>query len=194
MQSCFPVSLFSWLRDSIPLRARSQPAQQSAPIEAQCNGSRDGYVDTYHRRFHHWHYSIPRPLPSCRYRSLTLPLVLDSNGHSHEYVHDQCQSSFFRKLPAEIRESIYQGVLGDPYSVVHLTVMFQRMCHIRCWVEQETYQLSWQHPCWGKDYRSGVHCGRGDDDPPEANLSALLKTCHRMYVFLSVDEAVLQAD
>ena len=185
MPSCSPLSVFSWLWDLIPFGAQTQPVQQPAQhfalIGVRLIESRNGCIYKYHRHVQRWHHSLPASLPSY-------------HGHSHEYVHDQAQSNFFRKLPTEIRESIYQLVLGDPYRVVHLTVMIQRICHIRCRVEQDSYPLKLQHPCWGKHDRSDVHCGRGNDDPPDANLLALLKSCHRVYVLLSVKEAVIQAD
>ena len=179
MQSCFPTSILSylpssWLPSSLTGHARQAATGRNATVPNQSK--------IIWERLHHWDKRPPIPLPRCRYRSLTLPLVLDNSGHSHKYVHDQCQSALFCKLPPEIRERIYQEVLADPDRVIHITLLHERMGHVRCWGESDELQLNWQHPCWGQEHESGVHNKWGEFERPQQNLLALLRSCHRMYV------------
>ena len=69
----------------------------------------------------------PEPLPAKRERSLTLPLPPASKSSSFlprrglkQNTVGQMTSSFFCKLPAEVRTMIYKEVLCGPVGMVHI--------------------------------------------------------------------------
>ena len=85
--------------------------------------------------------------------------------------------SFFFKLPAEIRDIVYQNVFGP--SLIHIEALSNRLAHVRC--------LEWQPDDGWDGHQHGIR-GTGDEDcsilnkaeAPNDRLLAICLSCRSM--------------
>ena len=127
----------------------------------------------------------PRELPRVRKRALSIPLpgTETSFWRKGQKTGDQLQSTFFGRLPPEIREMIYKYYLtpdGDPIHVFRRTD--RRLGHCYCTFGPESHshypKVEWgynnpsQTRAWTRTKVEGPYYSN--------NLLPLLKTCRRM--------------
>lgn len=138
----------------------------------------------------------PVALPKTRKRALTHPLPpMESRSmpfnlrRSRQRTHEQAQSPFLTKLPIEIREMIYEEILGGgDRRLVHVLRKDRRLGHWRCRLQdgEEVCDeqdrrcvegwLSYKSKVWHLD-RNGML-----DLVTDGGLLPLLLTCRAMYV------------
>ena len=78
--------------------------------------------------------NAPIPLPFSRPRNLTLPLPrISTELGSLQYTKEQLQSTFFTKLPVEVRLVVYRYVLVGSSRTIHvIRKQYKRLGHFRC--------------------------------------------------------------
>ncbi|KAH7317921.1 hypothetical protein BKA65DRAFT_557333 [Rhexocercosporidium sp. MPI-PUGE-AT-0058] len=137
----------------------------------------------------------PVALPKTRKRALTHPLPpMESRSmpfnlrRSRQRTHEQVQSPFLAKLPIEIREMIYEEILGGgDRRLVHILRKDRRLGHWRCRLQdgeevcdQQDRRcvegwLSYKSKVWHLD-RNGLL-----DLVTDGGLLPLLMTCRAIY-------------
>jgi hypothetical protein len=85
----------------------------------------------------------------------------------------QQETSSFFKLPFEIRQKIYEDVLGGYVIHIHFVQAYRRMSHTRC-------KSSTPAICDGKECRERFKVPGVPDEWGNVSLLALLLTCRRM--------------
>ncbi|MCJ1479384.1 hypothetical protein MMC13_008069 [Lambiella insularis] len=124
-----------------------------------------------------WEETQPKPLPTTRKRSLSLPLP----RLSMQQTCDQRLSPLFR-LPPEIRSMIYRDVLGG--NDFHLAGTWKRLGYVKC--REENKKEFWHHECYQPRLYKG-YCNTPmkhatlPQKSPDQQLLPLLKTCRRIY-------------
>jgi hypothetical protein len=140
---------------------------------------------------------VPLPLPQTRQRRLSLlPIPVDArdaNGYTSrdccfpcwpKDVLPQSQSPLFHVLPLEMRQALYQAILGG--SILHIIQHGRRLVHIRC--KAPPHQPCLQNSCWtygGWDGGAAI-CGadgtcEGKCTGKGVSLTPILRTCRLIY-------------
>lgn len=140
-------------------------------------------------------YESLEQLPAIRARSLTLPLPAQSkpwlSSRPEQRTADQANSSFFEKLPGEIRTLIYREILCGPVPVAHLVLRQNapgdmRCAYIRCRAAgkscgrqrcRDQYNAEMDGDYWGY-YNVATRTDGG--------ILPLLLSCRQMSVFILV--------
>ncbi|RDL40249.1 uncharacterized protein BP5553_00228 [Venustampulla echinocandica] len=160
--------------------------------------------------------NAPQPLPQQRARSLTLPLpaLPDKEKPSQSWnlltkikfnklkgvlftpapqqTSDQFQSSLLSRLPLEIRQLIWAGVLGG--NLLHICRARKKLLAVSCAENPEILELETaQHNCWVSlscdsqghpklcDASGAYRSCQSQHLAKAANLLPLLQTCRRIY-------------
>lgn len=91
----------------------------------------------------------------------------------------QSQSSFLYLLPLEMRQQIYQHVLGD--ETLHLVRLVSRLGNVKC--RDPSQPHPWAHRCWGISVKdSDMYWGPHDGIQEEhGGYLPLLQTCRQIY-------------
>ena len=128
--------------------------------------------------------NFPQPLPDPRPRRLTLPSVSDNETHLQvaPASTNQHQSSLLSIIPWEIRQMIYQEVLGG--NVLHIMRVSERLAHNRCTQPGPKGRTTWGHKCWGEVRAYGYAWLRPIKgwDYNSTGLLNLLKTSRQVWV------------
>ena len=142
--------------------------------------------------------NAPKSLPKHRPRSLTSPLVHDPEHgfrgrlwnslkrSSPQQTLAQSQSSLIARLPREVRQIIWNSVLGGHF--LHVVRAQKRLVAIDCVENAFPGANTFGHTCWGAQFRSpsvGPTPGiwlhpRLDSAAKAACLLPLLRTCRIM--------------
>lgn len=125
----------------------------------------------------------PRPLPTSRKRSLTIPSVCASASFlkRRKATSDQSQSTLFGRLPFEIRQMIYKHYLaGSEYLYIYRRTN-NRLGHCR---NDNKYRVICPPGLsWGFDHTvTGAWDVTEDPNRDRDDLLSLLMTCRRAYV------------
>lgn len=101
--------------------------------------------------------------------------------------HQQLQSPFVARLPAELRLSVYRYALGQ-HDVLHLEPADATLKHSRCF-DRGTDKLGFRHRCWGVAWTAEDRARYGyvpDEPQDKLKLLSLVRTCRLIY-FEAID-------
>ncbi|KAF2185867.1 hypothetical protein K469DRAFT_575050 [Zopfia rhizophila CBS 207.26] len=113
------------------------------------------------------------PTPPIHRRKSTLSITSTPDPELDARTNAQGQSTFFEKLPLELRQMVYELVVGE--EVVHLTLGAKgRFGHFLCEEGGLGLGLGWECSC--RVLVGGRECRRLDH-----HLLSFLTTCRRMY-------------
>lgn len=166
---CCPLLMFRHFR-----RQRARRASSDDDASA---GGRGGAGD-----------HIPPPLPLPRVRALTLPLRRFFRSDGLQLTNVQNQSSFFTKLPLEIRLQIYQYMLGNG-GPIHILRKHRKLAHRLCRAYgTNPPKTCVEAECWGARYTTGrmvqnlgIPLWREVGDVADRGLLDPVLTCRRLY-------------
>lgn len=129
----------------------------------------------------------PSPLPPSRKSSLTIPDVCASASFlkRRKATSDQLQSTFFGRLPFEIREMIYMHYLAGSEDLYIYRRTDNRLGHCRS--DNRYREMCPPGLCWGFDHTvTGAWDVAGAPNRDRDDLLSLLMTCRRAYVGVSL--------
>lgn len=125
----------------------------------------------------------PPPLPTSPKRSLTIPNVCARASFlkRRKATNDQLRSTFFGRLPFELREMIYMHYLAGSEDLYIYRRTDNRLGHCRS--DNRYREMCPPGLCWGFDHTvTGAWDVAGVPNRDRDDLLSLLMTCRRAYV------------